>query len=112
EGICLGFTVKYPGLENQPRAVRMEFNYEDSFKIKQHPAYEVLLIDCLKGDLTLFARQDSVEAMWSVVDPIIARWKENPAGDFPNYVSGSWGPKEADALLNKEGRQWHLPEHS
>ena len=106
EGISLGLSVKYPGAGNQPHTVTMDFNYETSFHVGHHHAYERLLIDCLKGDLTLFARQDGVEAMWSVVDPIIQRWEAVPAPDFPNYQGGSWGPREAKELLEKEGRIW------
>ena len=64
------------------------------------------MIDTLRGDLTLYARQDGVEAMWSVVDPIISRWETINPTDFPNYPAGTWGPKEADELLEKDGRSW------
>jgi glucose-6-phosphate 1-dehydrogenase len=84
----------------------MDFNYEGSFDIERHYAYERLLIDCLKSDLMLFARQDGVEAMWSVVDPIISRWEAISAKNFPNYPAGTWGPKEADELLERDGRSW------
>ncbi|MFB0526500.1 MAG: glucose-6-phosphate dehydrogenase, partial [bacterium] len=106
EVIYLNFGVKYPGSANQIYSVNMEFNYEKSFKIKRHPPYERLLIDCMKGDLTLFARQDGIEAMWQVVDPIIYRWESRPASNFPNYSAGSWGPEEANQFMEKEGRQW------
>ncbi len=109
EEIGLGVNVKYPGLDNQPFTVQLKFNYEKSFKLKYHPPYERLLIDCIKGDATLFARQDAIEAMWSVVDPIIERWEANPAKDFPNYPAGSFGPQEADELMSREGRKWHFP---
>jgi glucose-6-phosphate 1-dehydrogenase len=105
EEISLLLSVKYPGVGNQPHAVTMDFNYETSFHVGRHHAYERLLIDCLKGDLTLFARQDGVEAMWSIVDPIIHRWEAVPP-DLPNYAAGSWGPREADALIGREGRTW------
>jgi glucose-6-phosphate 1-dehydrogenase len=71
-----------------------------------HDPYERLLIDCVKGDLSLFARQDAVEAMWEIVDPIIARWESIPPREFPNYPAGTWGPPEADALMKQEGRNW------
>jgi glucose-6-phosphate 1-dehydrogenase len=106
EEISLSLSVKFPGVGNQPHNVTMDFNYEDSFAVERHHAYERLLIDCLKGDLTLFARQDGVEAMWSVVDPIISQWEATPAANFPNYPAGSWGPKEQDELLEREGRAW------
>lgn len=103
EEISLGLSVKYPGVGNQPHTVSMGFNYESSFGVGRHYAYERLLIDALRGDLMLYARQDGVEAMWSVVDPIISRWDADPAKDFPNYQAGTWGPKETDEL---DGRSW------
>lgn len=106
EGICLHFSVKRPGVGNQPHTVDMDFNYARSFRTRTHPAYERLLIDCMKGDLTLFARQDGVEAMWSAVDPIISRWETAPPPTLPNYAAGTWGPKEADELMRREGREW------
>jgi glucose-6-phosphate 1-dehydrogenase len=106
EEICLRFSVKRPGVGNQPHTVDMDFNYARSFGTKPHTAYERLLIDCMKSDLTLFARQDGVEAMWSVVDPIISRWESTVPPDFPNYGAGTWGPKEADELMRREEREW------
>lgn len=106
EEINLQLSVKYPGMENRPHLVNMEFNYEKNFNFKMHLAYERLIIDAIKGDLTLFSRQDGVEAMWSVVDPIISHWESIPPKDFPNYASGTWGPPEADELMRKDGRSW------
>lgn len=106
EEISLGLSVKYPGVGNQPHTVSMDFNYESTFTIGRHYAYERLLIDCLRGDLTLFARQDGVEAMWSVVDPIISRWDADPPREFPNYEAGTWGPKGANELMERDGRKW------
>lgn len=106
EEIYLRLTVKYPGMGNQPYMVNMDFNYNETFDIKSYMAYYRLLIDCMKGDLTLFARQDGVEAMWSVVDPITDRWENTPPPDFPNYAAGTWGPKTADKLISGEDRQW------
>lgn len=108
EGISLRFSVKLPGEGNQPYPVEMDFNYAKSFKFNPHLAYERLLIDCMRGDLTLFARQDGVEAMWGVVDPIIKYWENNPPSDFPNYTSGTWGPKEASKLMEKDGKKWRF----
>jgi len=103
-GLCV--SIKYPGMGNEPYQVTMDFNYEKTFHVEQNPAYDRLLIDCIKGDLTLFARQDGVEAMWSVVDPIIARWERKEARNFPNYRAGSWGPAAAARLIEADGRQW------
>jgi len=106
ERISLRFGVKYPYSPNQIYTVNMAFGYQETFKTKlQHP-YDRLLLDCMKGDLTLFVREDEIEAMWDVVDPIISRWERVPPLQFPNYAAGTWGPQEAHKLLNQEGRQW------
>jgi len=110
ERIALHLGVKHPGIGNQLFPVTMHFNYETDVGMNVHfpLAYERLLIDCLKGDQTLFARQDGIEAMWAVVDPIIKRWEEYPSDDFPNYASGTWGPEKAEQLLRSEGREWRI----
>jgi len=110
EKIILKFGVKHPGIGNQLYPVNMNFNYESDFPGDVHfpLPYERLLLDCMKGDQTLFARQDEIEAMWAVVDPIIKRWEEIPAAEFPNYRAGSWGPERADELIRSEGRQWQI----
>jgi glucose-6-phosphate 1-dehydrogenase len=110
EEISLSLSVKNPGVGNQPHTVTMDFNYEHSFSVERHHAYERLLIDCLRGDLILFAREDGVEAMWQVVDPIIEQWDAMPAGDFPNYTAGSMGPKQQDVLMQQDGRTWRKDE--
>ncbi|HDQ44925.1 MAG TPA: glucose-6-phosphate dehydrogenase [bacterium] len=106
EEISLRLSVKTPGMGNIPRAVDMDFNYEETFSVKQDAPYERLLLDAIRGDLTLFARQDGVEAMWDVVDPVTRHWETHPARDFPNYPAGSWGPGAAEELLRNEGRVW------
>jgi len=65
-----------------------------------------LIYDCMIGDSTLFQRADMVEAGWSVVDPLLRAWADQPPADFPNYAPGSWGPQEADDLLRRDGRHW------
>jgi glucose-6-phosphate 1-dehydrogenase len=106
EKISLRFGVKYPYSDNQIYPVNMVFSYGETFKSPVHPPYERLLMDCMKGDLSLFVRQDSVEAMWEVVDPIIKRWENVGPRGFPNYTAGSWGPKEAEHLIKRDGRKW------
>jgi glucose-6-phosphate 1-dehydrogenase len=69
-------------------------------------AYETLLLDVMRGDATLFMRADQVEAAWAVVTPVQEAWAARPPTDFPNHAAGSWGPKEADALLAREGHHW------
>ncbi|RJQ46561.1 MAG: glucose-6-phosphate dehydrogenase [Nitrospiraceae bacterium] len=110
EEISLHIGVKYPGIGNQLYPVTMNFNYERDLEGDVHfpQPYERLLIDCMKGDQTLFARQDGIEAMWAVVDPIIKRWEETPEPGFPNYTAGTWGPDKADELMRLDGRIWRL----
>ena len=110
EEISLHLGVKYPGIGNQLYPVNMNFNYERDVQGDFHFAlpYERLILDCMKGDQTLFARQDGIEAMWSVVDPIIERWENTPAPDFPNYAAGTWGPDKADDLIQSDGRNWRI----
>ena len=110
EEITLHIGVKHPGIGNQLYPVNMNFSYERVLQGEVHfpLPYERLLLDCMKGDQTLFARQDGVEAMWSIVDPIIKRWDNTPVRGFPNYAAGSWGPGKAGDLIENEGRQWRL----
>ena len=109
EEMALHIGVKYPGIGNKLYPVNMDFIYERDIKgIHFALPYERLLLDCMKGDQTLFARQDGIEAMWAVVDPIIKRWEENPTREFPNYSAGTWGPEKANDLLKKDGRQWRI----
>jgi glucose-6-phosphate 1-dehydrogenase len=106
ERISLRFLVKFPYSANQIYPVRMDFSYKEAFNTLPHLSYERLLIDVMKGDLTLFVREDTIEQMWSVVDPINARWESKPPASFPNYAAGTWGPAEAEQLLAREGRTW------
>lgn len=108
EEISIDFGVKHPGSGNQLYPVDMNFSYEKDLNYEPHPAYERLLIDCMRGDKTLFARQDGIEAMWSIVDPIIKEWENKPSPDLPNYAAGTWGPEEADELIEREGRKWRI----
>ena len=101
EKISLGFSVKYPGTINRPNVVDMIFNYADAFKIKLPEDYERLLLDCMKGDQTLYARQDEIELMWEAVDPTI-----NKPSKLSSYKRGSQGPKFAEKLIEKDKRKW------
>ena len=79
-----------------------------SFLVETPEAYERLLLDCMIGDPTLFTRADEVEAAWTFIDPIEAAWRDDrPALSF--YASGTWGPPEADKLVQADGREWHRP---
>ena len=106
EGITLHFGAKIPGPIVNIGPVDMDFNYKDHFKDQGSTGYERLLYDCMIGDATLFQRADQVEAGWAIVDPVLDVWKALPPREFPNYDSGSWGPKEADEMLERDGRAW------
>ncbi|OPY75425.1 MAG: Glucose-6-phosphate 1-dehydrogenase [Syntrophorhabdus sp. PtaU1.Bin153] len=106
EKISLKFGVKYPYTNNQIYSANMIFSYREIFKTYLHRPYERVLLDLLLGDLTLFVREDTIEAMWGIVDPIIKRWEELPSKDFPNYAAGTWGPPEARQMVEQEGRSW------
>ena len=106
EGISLRFDAKVPGPIVRLGAVNMDFRYSDYFGSTPSTGYERLLYDWMIGDATLFQRADMVEAGWSVVDPLLDVWKALPPRQFPNYTAGMWGPKEAEALLERDGRQW------
>ncbi|MFN6963191.1 MAG: glucose-6-phosphate dehydrogenase [Pyrinomonadaceae bacterium] len=109
EGITLHFGAKIPGPVVKVGAVDMDFNYVEHFGEQLSTGYERLLYDCMIGDATLFQRADMVEASWSVVTPILDVWSAIPARDFPNYAAGTWGPPEADELLEADGRAWKNP---
>ena len=106
EGISMRFGAKIPGAQMRIGSVEMAFNYSDYFGTQPNTGYEVLLYDCIRGDQTLFQRADMVEAGWSVVDPILDVWKALPPRSFPNYPAGSWGPEDADELIQRDGRNW------
>ena len=106
EGITLKFHTKVPGSPVRIRPANMDFLYGTSFAVQTPSAYETLLTDALRGDNTLFARGDEVEAAWSIIDDIVGGWADMPPPRFPNYEAGSWGPAEADDLIEADGRQW------
>ena len=106
EGISLEFEAKEPGPFDHLSTVTMNFSYRDYFGAEPSTGYETLLYDAMIGDQTLFHRMDMVEAGWQVVQPILDAWRRSPPPDFPSYESGSWGPAEADLLLERDDRQW------
>ncbi len=106
EGIALSFGAKVPGPTVRLGGVDMDFCYAEHFGDTPSTGYETLLYDAMNGDATLFQRADSVEMAWSVVQPVLDVWSALPPRDFPNYDAGTWGPKDADALLARDGRAW------
>lgn len=109
EGISVSFGAKRPGTEMRIGNVTMNFSYKESFGDASRSAYATLLADCLRGDATLFDRGDNVEAAWALVDPILDVWSAARTGKVPEYHAGSWGPRESDVLLERDGREWFNP---
>jgi glucose-6-phosphate 1-dehydrogenase len=106
EGIMLRFAAKIPGLGIDVRSVTMDFTYGSAFSVDSPDAYETLILDALLGDAALFTRADEVEQAWAIVDPIIDAWADGPPPAMPNYDAGTWGPDEADELIQRDGRRW------
>ncbi len=105
EGIHLAFNTKLPGAGMRTQTVDMSFQYEADFGGNLPEAYERLLLDTLQGDASLFARSDEIELSWRVVDPILEGWERGLA-PLAFYEPGSWGPREADELLARDGAVW------
>jgi len=108
EGIALKFVAKLPGQSMSIHPVNMDFRYGSTFGMHMASAYERLLLDCMLGDPTLFNRVDAVEAAWTLVQPFLDVWSSPAAAPIAIYASGSWGPAEADMLLEQEHRHWRL----
>ncbi|MBI2361465.1 MAG: glucose-6-phosphate dehydrogenase [Deltaproteobacteria bacterium] len=106
EGISLTFEVKPPGSEICVNSLSLDFNYRGAFGAAPPEAYETLLLDCMRGDSTLFTRHDWVELAWFLMDPILRCWESKLPEDFPNYAAGSSGPRQADALIESDRRRW------
>jgi len=109
EGISLKFSSKIPGSAMRMRPVTMDFRYGSSFGGHLADAYTRLILDCMLGDATLYARGDSVEVAWSLITPIHEGWASNKQSAVYDYPAGTWGPKEADEMLHIEGHRWRLP---
>ena len=106
QGIEFRFHAKTPGPAMFLQKVNMRFDYRESFEASRGTGYEVLLYNCMIGDATLFSRTDLVESAWRIVQPVLDAWSTTPADDYPNYAGGSWGPKAAFNLIERDGRHW------
>ena len=109
EGIEIRMKAKHPGPSMQLNTVKLDFSYRQFGETSAATGYERLLYDSMVGDSTLFHRADMVEEAWRIATPVVDVWASLPARDFPNYAAGSWGPLAADALIQRDGRQWWLP---
>lgn len=109
EGILLNFGMKLPGAGFDIKTVGMDFHYSDLGKSELADAYERLLLDCLVGDATLFARADAVEACWLFMNPILDAWENDPDIKLYGYPSGTWGPEEGQDLFLNRKETWRCP---
>jgi glucose-6-phosphate 1-dehydrogenase len=105
EGVSLSLGAKIPGTRMRIRPVNMEFLYGSAFMSQSPEAYERLIMDAMRGDATLFTRNDEVLAQWAIIDPILETWRERDEPPLATYPAGSPGPAEADDLIG-EGRSW------
>jgi glucose-6-phosphate 1-dehydrogenase len=107
EGISLSFQAKEPGHHlERLGTVTMDFNYKEYFKAEPSTGYETLLYDAMAGDQTLFHRLDMVEAGWQLIDPILQAWQHDTTSPLATYAGGTWGPPEADVLIEQGDRRW------
>jgi glucose-6-phosphate 1-dehydrogenase len=103
---------KIPGDRMRLKPVDLELDFRETFKNPRMEAYERLLLDVLRGQLTLFMRSDELEAAWAWVEPILNYWEQEESEPLP-YAAGTWGPAAANALIGRDGLQWReeaLPE--
>lgn len=111
EAITISFGAKRPGVEMEVGTASLSFSYQSAFGVQSPAAYETLLLDVMRGDITLFTRRDEVEAQWRLITPIEDAWAEERPPRVHEYVAGSSGPPAADELLRRNGHAWrHLAE--
>ncbi|MDN4052705.1 glucose-6-phosphate dehydrogenase [Massilia sp. YIM B02763] len=112
EGLSMNLMAKTPGDSMRLKQAELELDFREQFKAPRMEAYERLLLDVLRGQLTLFMRGDELEAAWEWVEPILAHWEQDDTTPAP-YTSGTWGPASSSALIGRDGLQWReeaLPE--
>ncbi|MCE3262904.1 MAG: glucose-6-phosphate dehydrogenase [Pseudoduganella sp.] len=112
EGLRMNLMAKTPGEGMRLKPAELELDFRETFKMPRMDAYERLLLDVLRGQLTLFMRGDELEAAWEWVEPILKNWEQDESAPLP-YASGTWGPAAASALIGRDGLQWReeaLPE--
>jgi glucose-6-phosphate 1-dehydrogenase len=108
EGVAIRFGAKVPGQAFKVRDVLMDMSYGTAFLEEPPDAYERLLLDAMVGDPTLFIRSDEVDQAWQIVQPLLTTWAERPT-PLAGYAAGTWGPRQADQLIERDGRQWRTP---
>ena len=106
EGILLKFGLKVPGAGNLVKDVNMDFQYDDLTQDYVPDAYERLILDCMQGDSTLYARGDSVQNSWKFINPILKVWKDDPDIPIYGYPAGTWGPEHINELIEGKDMAW------
>jgi len=106
EGMSLRISSKQPGPRFRVRPVEMDFTYDSSFGVASPEAYERLLLDVMKGDPTLFTRNDEIEESWELLAPIFEVWEGATPPPLCTYEAGTWGPAAAEQLLQRSGHKW------
>jgi len=109
EGILLKFGMKQPGAGFNVKIVNLDFHYSDLSDVHLPSAYERLLHDAMTGDPTLYARADAVEAAWKFLAPVQEVWKNDPEQKIHGYPAGTWGPENADDLIEDKEITWRYP---
>lgn len=108
EGVQLKIGMKKPGSGFEVEPINLDFRYSSLNSHRLPEAYERLIYDCMMGDATLYQRNDAVQATWEFVQPILEAWGKDEAPVY-GYPAGSWGPEEAEKLLQKDGFAWRFP---
>ena len=106
ESITLTILAKNPGEGMRLKPVNLALDLGETFKTRSLDAYERLLMDTVKGNLTLFMRRDELDAAWRWVDPILAGWQQHDERP-KTYTAGSWGPAASSSLIGRDGFAWH-----
>ncbi|WP_439873052.1 glucose-6-phosphate dehydrogenase [Rhizobium leguminosarum] len=107
EGVKQSLLIKDPGPGGMRlRQVSLDMSFAQAFNVRSPDAYERLLMDTIRSNQTLFMRRDEVEAAWKWVDPILKGW-ETTGQQVQGYTAGTWGPSQAIALIERDGRTWH-----
>lgn len=106
EGIALLIQAKKPGPKLCMCNLNLDVSYREAFHADPPEAYERLLLDCMRGDQTLFLREDIIEKSWALLMPILDAWSADPSIPLHTYPAGTWGPAAADALPQQDGRAW------
>ncbi len=106
ESITLNILAKLPGETMRLKPVNLGLHFADTFKEKSLDAYERLIMDVAKGNLTLFTRREELDAAWAWIDPIREGWNASDEAPRP-YIAGTWGPSASSALISRDGFTWH-----